>query len=94
MALNIDLDGTYYQGGSSMGVRLYGAKMACEHLQERYGIKISPATLQKYRCEGGGPKYVPPIAGRIYYEEEALRMWVESLVNNQQSNTSQGMEAA
>ena len=41
-------------------------------------LNISPATAQRYRYVGGGPKYVVLSARRIAYRPSAVREWLES----------------
>jgi hypothetical protein len=75
-----------------MSERLYDTKAASRLLEERWGIKLSPFTLQKYRCLGGGPKFTDQIGGRVYYTEDSLASWVLSQSSNLKSNS--GEEAA
>jgi predicted DNA-binding transcriptional regulator AlpA len=39
-------------------------------------LSLSERSLERLRCEGGGPKYVRLSRGRIAYREEDLREWI------------------
>ena len=41
-------------------------------------IGSSPATLQKWRCEGGGPVFVKLGRRKVGYTASALREWLAS----------------
>lgn len=52
------------------------------------GLKVSPATLQKYATVGGGPQY--QIFGRkAVYTEEALAAWAEAKLSAPRRSTSE-----
>lgn len=40
-------------------------------------LKISPKTLEKYRCMGGGPKYIR-IGRRVLYSTVELQVWLRA----------------
>jgi hypothetical protein len=58
--------------------RVFDQISAARFLEEECGQKISPKTLQKRRCIGGGPPFYKGFGGRCYYTEDALCVWAES----------------
>jgi predicted DNA-binding transcriptional regulator AlpA len=39
-------------------------------------LRLRPATLAKYRSEGGGPNFTK-LGGRVVYPKQALDAWVQ-----------------
>ena len=46
------------------------AKEAAEYL------RVSPATLAKLRCLGGGPRFAKPSARLVLYDRQDLDAWL------------------
>jgi predicted DNA-binding transcriptional regulator AlpA len=53
-------------------------------------LSLSTRSMERMRCEGGGPKYVRLSRGRIAYREEDLRDWIARRVVG---STSQPLKA-
>lgn len=41
-------------------------------------LKLSPRTLEGWRANGRGPKYIPVSTNRVLYRWGAVRSWLES----------------
>ena len=39
-------------------------------------LSLSTRSMERMRCDGGGPKFVRISRGRIAYREEDLREWI------------------
>lgn len=48
---------------------------AAAHCSEKYGLKISPKTLEKKRCIGGGPPF-HKFGNKAVYSVAALEQWI------------------
>lgn len=68
--------------------------LACQLLNEEFGIKRTPATLAKLRCVGGSPIFLK--ANRaVLYPRESLRDWARLLLSPPKHSTSStGSQAA
>lgn len=62
-------------------------KDASAHLAAK-GIVRSPKTLAKLRCVGGGPKF-RKLGRSVVYEDNSLDDWVEDLLSDEYSSTSE-----
>lgn len=70
-----------------MNQPLMSTRDAAAYLNER-GIPYAPATLEKLRCVGGGPrfrKYGP----RVRYDRADLDAWADSKISDPVSSTSE-----
>ena len=70
------------------GDRLLSSREASEFLAS-FGISRKPATLNRLRCQGGGPTF-RRIGRAVYYEPEALRRWVNERITQPLRSTSDG----
>jgi hypothetical protein len=67
--------------------RKYRRDDASKYLKDQHGIDRKPATLAKYACVGGGPRYV--LDGRVpLYPEPELDAWAEARISPLKSSTS------
>ncbi len=68
----------------------------CELLKTEQGARwlgLSPRTLEKMRCEGGGPPFRKH--GRlVFYHEDDLRAWSEAQTRRSTSDPGEGQEVA
>ena len=54
--------------------------LTTEELAERLGGDISPRTLEGWRRDGTGPKFIRPGGQKVRYREIDIEAWEESLV--------------
>lgn len=67
-----------------MAERLLTAKEAAEYL------RLSPGTLENYRCAGCGPPYIQRVRkGRVFYDRSQLDEWLSRQVR---TSTSEAMQ--
>jgi hypothetical protein len=62
---------------------LYTQRQAADYL------RLSPRTLERYRCYGGGPRFCK-LGRRTMYRESDLRSWVDARVF---SNTAEAQQS-
>jgi hypothetical protein len=67
-------------------LKLLSSREASEFLA-RFGVSRKPATLNRLRCQGGGPRF-RRIGRAVYYEPEALRSWVDERITRPLRSTS------
>lgn len=67
---------------------LLTAPQASDYLREKHGINRAPATLNKLRTVGGGPKF-RRVGRHIFYVPGALDEWAASLLSAEMASTSQ-----
>lgn len=61
---------------------------ACRYLKEKRGLERAPATLAKYACVGGGPRFYK--AGRWpLYDPDELDRWANELIGTPVASTSE-----
>jgi len=60
---------------------------ACEFLDENFGLKVAPKSLQKARCIGGGPEFIR-FGTRVYYTPDALLAWANARLTAPMRSTS------
>jgi len=60
---------------------------ASDYLRTKWGLKVSPKTLGKYRCVGGGPKYRKFHRAAIY-DDPDLDEWAEQGLSAPMRTTS------
>jgi hypothetical protein len=78
---------------SPVPTRLLRRAEASEYVQERWGYPLSPRTLAKLACVGGGPTFRR--ASRFpLYEVKDLDAWVRSKLTRPVRSTSEYPEAA
>jgi hypothetical protein len=66
---------------------------ASAYLKEKHGIVRTPATLAKYACVGGGPKFQH--VGRVpHYTPTELDAYADSILSPLKSSTSDRGESA
>ena len=53
----------------------------------KQGLPVSPKTLAKYACVGGGPKFRKFGATRVIYKIEDLDKWIERRLSKTFSST-------
>ncbi len=58
------------------------AKEAAEYL------RVSPATLAKLRCLGGGPRFAKPSARLVLYDRQDLDAWLAGRMLNRTGEKS------
>ena len=51
-------------------------RLLLKQLEAAEALSLSVRSLERMRCQGGGPKYVRLSRGRIAYREEDLREWI------------------
>ena len=51
-------------------------RLLLKQLEAAEALSLSVRSLERMRCQGGGPKYVRLSQGRISYREEDLREWI------------------
>ena len=51
-------------------------RLLLKQLEAAEALSLSVRSLERMRCQGGGPKYVRLSQGRIAYREEDLREWI------------------
>ncbi len=56
-------------------------------------IGLSPRTLEKYRCYGGGPVYLK-IGGRVVYRQADLEAWAEQAARTSTHDAADATELA
>ena len=61
---------------------------ASPYLLAIHGIKRSPATLLKYACKGGGPKFMKVGATQVLYAQEDLDAWAGKLLSQPVERTA------
>ena len=54
--------------------------LTTEELAERIGGDISPRTIEDWRQDGRGPKFIRPGGRYVRYREVDVEAWEESLV--------------
>ncbi len=73
-------------------VKHYRRNDASKYLLEKYDISRVPATLAKYACRGGGPRY--KLAGKTpIYPEDELDVWAKSILSPMKTSTSDTSES-
>jgi hypothetical protein len=55
-----------------MDERLFTTREAANIVKDRFNVKVSPGTLEVYRCQGKGPRY-RKIGRRAFYCESDLK---------------------
>lgn len=60
---------------------------ASAYLEAAHGITLARATLDKYRCVGGGPRF-QRFGARVLYQREELDSWALQRLGALLSNTS------
>ena len=53
----------------------------------KQGLPVSPKTLAKYACVGGGPKFRKSGTTRVIYKIEDLDEWIERRLSKTFSST-------
>jgi hypothetical protein len=53
-------------------------RKAADYIQEVHGQKVSPQTLARFACNGGGPEMIKLKNGDVLYETDALDDWCRS----------------
>lgn len=71
--------------------KLMTRKDAARYLASRYGISMSPLTLDTYASQGGGPKYVK-FGRRAYYETADIDSWVSGRLSRKFASTSDELQ--
>lgn len=61
---------------------------ASDYLRKEHGINRAPATLNKLRTVGGGPKF-RRVGRHIFYVPASLDEWAASLLSVEMASTSQ-----
>jgi hypothetical protein len=57
--------------------KLLSVKDAKNYLRETYGVKIAEATLNQWRHQKKGPRYMKlPESNRVFYSQEALDAFI------------------
>ena len=51
-------------------------------------LSLSPRSMERMRCKGGGPKFVRLSRGRIAYREEDLAEWINRRLVSSTSEAS------
>jgi len=70
-----------------MTEQLLTPREASEFLRREFGVSRKITTLNRLRCQGGGPAF-RRIGRAIYYEPKALRRWFEERLSNPMRSTS------
>lgn len=60
---------------------------ASAYLLARHGVRIAPATLDKWRCLGGGPEF-QKLGRAVFYQPESLDAWIAAQISNPRRSTS------
>jgi len=55
-------------------------------------LGLSPHTLQRYRCNGGGPKF-KKIGNKIFYAESDVMAWIEASSRDSTSDSEDETQA-
>ncbi|NHN89419.1 helix-turn-helix transcriptional regulator [Acetobacter conturbans] len=55
--------------------------------QAAHKLNISPRTLERYRCRGGGPVF-RKMGGRVLYHVDDIRHWIDNVACRSTSETS------
>jgi hypothetical protein len=85
--------GTFRRLSRNLKLSNLSPNLACQLLNDEFGIRRTPATMAKLRCLGGSPEYQK--AGRaVLYSENALREWAHSMLSAPRRNTSDKGSAA
>ncbi|MFO1126350.1 MAG: hypothetical protein U1E25_14470 [Methylocystis sp.] len=61
---------------------------SCEYLREKHGVRLAPATLNKYRCLGGGPLF-EKFGATVLYKPNSLDSWALAKLGEPRSSTSE-----
>jgi hypothetical protein len=65
------------------------------YILKKYGIHLSPLTLEKYSCQGGGPRFHRFGTRRVYYFPADVDLWVKTRLGRQLRSTSdKGLEVS
>jgi hypothetical protein len=60
---------------------------AVEYLREVHGVRVAPATMNKYRCIGGGPLF-EKFGATVLYKPGNLDAWALDKLGEPKSSTS------
>lgn len=61
-----------------MNTRKMTTREASAYLTQSEGVKVSPGTLEVWRCNGRGPEY-RKVRSRVYYEPAALTAFAQGV---------------
>ncbi len=58
--------------------KLLTRQRAAEYVLTKYGLQLSPLSLEKYAMKGTGPTYHKFGSRRVYYYEHDMDAWVKT----------------
>lgn len=68
--------------------KLLTTLQACEYLQETYNITRRPSTFERWRTNGGGPRFVRN-GKRPFYTPESLDEWAQNMMGTTYAHTGE-----
>jgi predicted DNA-binding transcriptional regulator AlpA len=66
----------------------------CDYVRTKFGLQLSPLTLEKFASQGGGPSFYRFGTRRVYYYESDIDAWVNTRLGRPLRSTSDSGQGA
>jgi predicted DNA-binding transcriptional regulator AlpA len=69
-------------------------QQVCDYVRNKFGLQLSPLTLEKFASQGGGPSFYRFGTRRVYYYESDIDAWVNTRLGRALRSTSDSGQGA